>query len=132
MAQQPIELILLKQWATHIAIPVWIMDIEGNLVYYNEPAESILGRRFDEAGEIHAAQISELFVTTGLDGEPVPNKELPVVVALTEHHPAHKELRIQRLDSREWLQIEVTAIPVEGQEGRHLGAFAVFWESGKG
>lgn len=129
MAQQPIELILLKQWATHIAIPVWIMDVEGNLVFYNEPAEGLLGKRFDEAGELHADEIADLFVTTGVDEEPLRNKELPVVVALSEHHPAHRELRIQTLDTGESRQIEVTAIPIEGRGGRHLGAFAVFWES---
>ncbi len=131
MAQQPIELILLKQWATHIAIPVWIVDVSGNLVFYNEPAEGILGRRFDEAGEINADELADLFVTTGLDDEPVASKELPVVIALTEHHPAHKELRIHTLDTGDVRQIQVTAIPVEGQGGRHLGAFAVFWESQK-
>ena len=129
MAQQPIELILLKQWAMHIAIPVWLMDVEGNLVFYNEPAEAILGRRFDEAGSVHAEEIADLFETTGLDGEPIPNKELPIVVALSEHHPAHRRLLIQRLDTREVLDIEVTAIPVEGQGSRHLGAMAVFWET---
>ncbi len=127
MAQHPIELILLKQWATHIAMPVWIMDVEGNLVFYNEPAEGLLGKRFDEAGELHADELADLFVTTGVDGAPIANKELPVVVALTEHHPAHAELRIQTLDG-ESRQIEVTAIPIEGQGERHLGAFAVFWE----
>lgn len=128
MAQQPIELTLLKQWATHIAIPVWLMDGEGNLIFYNEPAEAVLGRRFDEAGPIHADEIANLFVTTDLDGAAIPNKELPVVVALTEHHPAHRELRIQRLDTGSQLEIEVTAIPVEGHGNRHLGAMAVFWE----
>jgi PAS domain-containing protein len=129
MAQQTIELILLKQWATHIATPVWITDLEGNLVFYNEPAEHLLGKRFDEAGELHADELADLFVTTGLDGEPVANKELPVVVALTEHQPAHGELRIKTLDTGEWRQIQVTAIPIEGHGGRHLGAFALFWES---
>lgn len=132
MGQQPIELILLRQWATYIAIPVWIMDAVGNLVFYNEPAEVILGQRFDEAGEINAADLADLFVTTDLDGSPLDNKELPAVVALTEHHPAHRELRIQSLGTRETRQIQATAIPIEGQGGRHLGAFAVFWESQPG
>lgn len=129
MAQQPIELILLKQWAEHIAIPVWIMDADGNLVFYNEPAEAILGRRFDEAGEINAEELADRFVTTGLDGHPVPTKELPVVVALTEGHPAHRELRIQALDTGQSRQIEITAIPIRGQGARDLGAVALFWES---
>jgi hypothetical protein len=28
-----------------------------------------------------------------------------------------------------WRKIEVTAFPVEGQGGRHLGAVAIFWEA---
>jgi PAS domain-containing protein len=130
--QQPIELILLKQWAMHIATPVWLMDVEGNLVFYNEPAEAILGRRFDEAGEIHADELADVFETTDLNGEPVPSKELPVVIALTEHHPAHHQLRIRRLDTGAALEIEVTAIPIEGQGGTHFGAMAVFWEIAPG
>ena len=128
MGQQPIELILLRQWATYIAIPVWIMDAEGNLVFYNEPAEIVLDRRFDEAGQIHAADLADLFVTTDLDGSPLDNKELPAVIALTEHHPAHRQLRIQTLGNQAGRDIEVTAIPIEGQGGRHLGAVALFWE----
>lgn len=127
MDQQPIELILLKQWATYIAVPIWIMDAEGNLVFYNEPAESVLGERFDEAGEIHAADLAERFETRGLDGEPLENKELPIVIALTEHHPAHRALQARTLDGS-WTEIEVSAIPIEGEAGRHLGAFAMFWE----
>ncbi len=37
MAQQPIEMILLHQWASYMAIPIGVIDVEGNLVYYNEP-----------------------------------------------------------------------------------------------
>lgn len=126
--QQPIELILLKQWAAYVATPVWLMDGAGNLVFYNEPAEAILGRRFDEAGEIHTDELAELFETSGLDGAPVASKELPVAIALIEHHPAHRQLRIRRLDTGASLEIEVTAIPIEGQSGSHLGVMALFWE----
>ena len=53
MPQQPLELILLRQCASHLAMPIWIMGPDGNLLFYNEPAEPILGRRFDEAGELN-------------------------------------------------------------------------------
>ena len=129
MAQQPIELILLKQWAMHVATPVWLMDVGGSLIFYNEPAETILGRRFDEVGEIHADELAEVFETTDFDGRPIASKELPVVIALTEHHPAHRRLRIRRLDTGESLEIEATAIPIEGQGAAHLGAMALFWEA---
>ena len=130
MAQQPVELILLKQWASYLTLPVWLMDDRGNLLYYNEPAEGLLGVRFEEAGEIHADQLAEHFQTTRLDGTPYPNAELPVVVALTDRVPSHDTIRVRGLDET-WRILEITAFPVEGQGNRHLGAVAMFWEIGE-
>jgi PAS domain-containing protein len=127
MAQEPVELILIKHWASYMATPMWIMDGSGDLLFYNEPAEIILGRHFDEVGEINADDLADLFVTTELDGSPVENKALPIVVALTERVPAHRQIRLKGFD-RVWREIEITALPIEGQGGRHLGAVALFWE----
>jgi hypothetical protein len=77
-AQQPIELILLRQWASYMAIPTWVMDVNGDRLFYNEPAELILGRRFEEQGPIHAEAIAATYVTTTLDGEPIPDDRLPL------------------------------------------------------
>ena len=127
MAQQPIEMILIRQWAAHLASSVWLMDAAGNLLYYNEPAEEILGLRFDEAGEIHADDLTELFHASSLDGSPLPNGELPVVKALINQLPSHGQLRI-RSRIGEWRQIEVTALPVVAAEKTLLGVIAIFWE----
>lgn len=128
MSQQPIEMILLRQWASYVAIPIWLTDQEGNLIFYNEPAEDILGRRFDDAGEILAAYLGEIFVTTDLDGLPVPSEDLPLVVALSQGVPAHAQLRIKAFDGSSRV-IDVTAMPVIGQGDRLLGAMAMFWET---
>ncbi len=127
MAQQPVEMILLKQWAEHMASPVWLMDADGNLVYYNEPAEAIVGLRFDEAGEIHAEELAELFFTQAPDGSPVDSADVPIVIALNKREPCHAPLRI-RDRTGEWRDIEVTAMPMVAADGRMLGALAVFWE----
>jgi len=129
MPQEPIEMILLKHWASYAAIPIWLTDPEGNLIYYNEPAEGLLGSRFDAAGEIPAERLGEIFATSDLDGTPIPSAELPLVVALTKHVPAHRLLRFQALDGSSRV-VDIMAIPIEGQGGRHLGAMATFWESG--
>jgi PAS domain-containing protein len=128
LAQQPIELILLKQWASYLALPIWLVNEAGNLLYYNEPAEGLLGVRFEEAGEIHADQLAEHFQTSRLDGSPYPNQELPIVVALVKRVPSHDTVQVTGLDgvSR---QLAITAFPVDGQGGRHLGAVAMFWET---
>ncbi len=127
MAQQPIEMILLHLWASYIAVPMWITDGEGNLVYYNEPAEALVGRRFDEVGEVAAADLAGVFVTSDLGGEPLPVNEIPTMVALTERVPAHRELRFRAFDGS-WRHIELSALPIEGQGGRLLGSLTAFWE----
>ena len=91
------------------------------------PAELILGRRFDEAGEIRAADLAAMFQTTNLDGSPLDNDALPVVAALQRRIPSHGQIRFKPLD-HDWRTIEITALPIEGQGGRHLGAMAMFWE----
>jgi len=125
--QEPIEIILLRQLSSYLMLPIWITDDQGNLIYYNEPAEDLLGKRFDVAGEIPAEELSELFVTTDPDGSPIPNEELPLYIALTAQHPAHRVMRITRFDGAE-RTIEVTSVPVTGQGDRFLGTLNTFWE----
>lgn len=128
MAQPEIELILLRQLASYLTLPVFICDDAGNLLFYNEPAETLLGRRYDEVREMRFDALSMIFETRDADGKPLATEDLPLTTALRERHPAHSHLRIRGLDGV-WHSIEVTAIPIEGQGKRHLGAFAIFWES---
>ncbi len=127
MEQQPIELILTRRWAALLAMPVWVMDVDGNLVFYNEPAEALVGARFDEVGPIHASELAKRFETTALDGEPIPNEDLPIVVALREWAPSHMELRARALDGA-WRLLAITAVPIVGHDAKLLGALAAFWE----
>ncbi len=127
MAQHPIEIILLKQWARLIAVPVWISDSDGRLVYYNEQAEEIIGLRFEDAGELPADRVAEIFVISDLDGSPLPDDQVPLVVALTKQVSTHRRLRFLRAD-KEWREIAVTAIPIVGEGNRHLGAMVTMWQ----
>ena len=127
MPQHPVELILTKQLASYLAIPIFLVNPEGSLLFYNEPAETILGCRYDETGEMDLATWSSAFTPTDDDGAPLPPERLPLVIALTERKPAHDTFRIVGLDgvSR---RIAVTAFPVLAQGDRDLGAVAMFWE----
>jgi len=128
MAQQEIEIILMRQLASYLAAPVFIVDPQGNLIYYNEPAEQILGHRFEETGEMPVAEWSTIFLPTDDDGAPLPPDELPLVAALRDRRPVHREFRIRGLDGA-LRHIDVTAFPFIGQGERFLGAIALFWES---
>lgn len=129
MTQQPIELILLRQWASYLDIPIWLMDVDGDLLFYNEPAEAIVGLRFEEAGRVNASELAQMFVTTHLDGSPMDTDELPIVIALQQGHPAHGELRLSSVNG-EARHISVSAFPVDAFGRRH-GVVAMFWEPNK-
>ena len=65
-------LILARELATNASTPMFIADAQGTLVFYNEPAERILGRPFAAAGEINASEWEHIFKVETLEGEPMP------------------------------------------------------------
>ncbi len=127
-SQKEIELILARQLASYLVMPIFIVDPKGTLIYYNEPAEGILGRHFEETGEMPVEEWSTLFNPTDENDKPLAPELLPLVIALTQHRPAHRDMWIQGLDGVRRL-IEVTAFPINGQAERYLGALAIFWEA---
>ncbi len=127
MPQKAVELILMRHLATYLAMPIFLVDQAGNLLFYNEPAEALLGRRYDESGEISLGEWSRMFSPTSEDGSPIPQEALPLVIALQKREAAHSAFWIRGLDGI-LRKIEATAFPLEGQGGRHLGAVAIFWE----
>ena len=127
MAQKEIEMILARQLASYLSMPIFIVDPQGNLVFYNEPAETILGKRFEETGEMSVGEWSTIFEPTDQKGAPIAPGKLPLVIALNERRPAHGSFWIRGLNSTP-RHIEVTAFPLVGQANRFLGGVAIFWE----
>lgn len=128
MSQQEIEVILARHLAECLAMPIFIVNPDGDLIFYNEPAEAILGQSYTETGPMPAGEWATIFQPFDSEGNPLPPEELPLIIALREHHPAHRLFNIHGKDgvSRE---IQVTAFPLIGQANRFLGAMAIFWES---
>lgn len=128
MTQREIEIILTRQLASYLALPIFITDPVGTLVFYNEPAEAILGRRFEETGEMPLAEWGQIYTAADPAGMALSVEELPLTIALRERRPAHRRMTIRGLDGVH-REIEVTALPLIAQAGRHLGAVALFWEA---
>jgi PAS domain-containing protein len=126
--QKEIEVILTRQLASYLDMPVFLVDPAGTLIYFNERAEHILGRRFEETGEMPASEWSTTFIPRDELGQPLPADQLPLVIAVSEKRPAFRAFSIRGLDGVDRF-IEVTAFPLIGLQGRHLGAAAIFWES---
>jgi class 3 adenylate cyclase len=127
MPQKATDLILLREWAKDMAVPVWIADSDESLFYFNEPAAVALGLPFDEAPSIELEDIPDYFKLTAEDGTPLPWEAFPPTIALRQRLPAHRRIRGRARDDI-WRTIEVTAIPLRGPSGRYLGAMAIFWE----
>jgi PAS domain-containing protein len=130
MSQQEIEVILSRHLAECLAMPIFIVNPEGDLIFYNEPAEVILGQSYNETGMMPAKEWSTIFQPFDAEGNPLSPDDLPLIIALKEHHPAHKVFNIHGKDGV-LREIEVTAFPLIGQADRFLGALAIFWESPK-
>ena len=128
MAQMPVELILFRQLATSLAVPVVITDERGDIVFINEPAERVLGVRLEELDALPFETWTAAFRPRNAAGETVLADDLPLVKAVTERQPAHGPLVIHGADGVE-RTIEVTAFPLEGGRGRLLGGVAMFWET---
>lgn len=127
ISQKDIEVILTRQLASYLAMPIFIVDPEGVLLFYNEPAERILGLRFEETGEMPASEWGTLFKPMNKAGTPLALDALPVMIALAECRPVHGDIYIRGLD-QVLRHIEITGFPLIGQAGRVLGAVAMFWE----
>jgi PAS domain-containing protein len=124
LAQADVETILLKQLASCLRIPIALLGPRANVLFYNEPAEPIYGRRFEESGGI---DMGRFLRPSDASGTPLKREERPLMIALDRGIPAHRPLFI-RSGPDGWREIEITGIPLLALDGRRLGAMGLFWD----
>jgi PAS domain-containing protein len=108
--QKHLALIIARELASQLATATFIADTAGDLVFYNEAAEEILGRTFAEAGTMSAEGWTSQFRLEELDGAAMPLERMPAGVALLgEDRP--RQLWMTGLDGERRL-ISVTAVPL--------------------
>jgi len=128
MPAYEIEIILSRQLADCLSMPVFITDTTGNLIFYNEPAENILGTRFEDTGEMKVETWSTIFKQQDDKGKLLSPEELPLVRTLKDCYPYHKTFCIVSLKGASE-KISVTSYPIIGRTGKFLGAVAMFWKA---
>ncbi len=128
MAAGSLEIVLMKQLASYLAVPILVVDRQLDLVFFNESAEPILGRRFEETGAIRRGEWSSVFRTFDARGEDLPSEERPLVIAIDQRRPAHRRFGLSGLDGAE-RDIEGIAFPLETPEAGLVGAVGIFWEA---
>jgi len=124
---RPVELLLMRQLASYLTTAIFLIGPDGSLLFYNEPAERLLGRRFEEADPMSAEELSALLQPTDEAGEPIDFEERPMIIALRRQQPAYRRYSIRGFDRVPHV-IEGLAFPLVGNTGGQLGAVGIFWE----
>ncbi len=122
--QKPLELILARNLLSSISTPAFLVGEEGALLFYNEAAGALLGRRFEETGVMSAPDWTREFGPFGADEQPISYDQLPATAALRENRPYHGTFRICAAGTHQ--DIAASAIPIVGPGGSS-GAIVIFW-----
>jgi PAS domain-containing protein len=126
--QRPLELILARNLLSTLSTPAFLANQPGDIVFYNEAAAGVLGRRFEESGAMSAQSWVETFGPFGNDGKPIPVDKQPLTLALRRNRPGHARYRIRSVGGGEHV-VEASGVPVIGADG-FVGAMVFFWIAG--
>ena len=121
---QPLELILARNLVSIVSIAAILVDVAGDIVFFNDAAAELIGSPFEEIGTMTREQWNARFGPFDEQGAPVPSEELPVAIALREGRPAYGRFHVGT--DRGILEVEAGAVPLVGPAGYH-GAMVVFW-----
>jgi PAS domain-containing protein len=127
-SEPSLPLILARELAANLATPMFLIDAGGTLVFCNEAAELLLGKRYADIGGITALEFGAMLELGNVDGSPMRRRDSPAGVAFYDREPAHRTLLATTLDgSRQ--PFEVTAYPLFGHVGEMHGVLTVFWRA---
>jgi PAS domain S-box-containing protein len=121
-----LALILAREFASNLATPTLIADEKGNLIFYNEAADEVIGRSFAEVGEVPIDEWTESFEPRTAENEPIPAERRPIRIAYDQRRPAHEQFRVTSRDGVE-RDVAVTAFPLFAHADEFVGIVAIFW-----
>jgi PAS domain-containing protein len=125
-------LILAREIASNLATPALIANEEGQLVFFNEAAEEIVGRKFSEMGEMELDEWTGSFAPRARNSEePLPPERRPARIALDQRRPAHEQFRITSYDGID-RDVAVTALPLFAHADEFVGIIVFFWREERG
>ncbi|MBS1886343.1 MAG: hypothetical protein JSU06_04055 [Actinobacteria bacterium] len=125
MSQKPLELILARNLMSALSTPAFLVDEGGLLVFYNDAAGTLLGRGYDEVGQVGPREWGGLFGPYDGAGDAIPYDDLPLVRAVRAGRPAHASFGLRAFDGRIH-EVECSAFPILTARGSQ-GAIAILW-----
>jgi PAS domain-containing protein len=129
-AQRPLELILARNLLSSLSTPALLVNRPGDVVFYNEAAGAMLGRRFEDTGSLSAGEWTAIFGPLDASGQPMPIERQPLTSALRANRAGHRP-HVIRSATGVLHHIEVTGVPIMGSGG-FQGAMLFFWPASAG
>ena len=120
----PLDLILARNLMSVLETPSFLVDDDGMMVFFNEAAGELLGKRFEETGRLSREEWNAIGPVDA-EGNLIDSEEMPLTVALREGRPAHGRFHICT-DQNKIVEVETSAVPLVSGGDFH-GALVVFW-----
>jgi len=122
-----LPLILAREFAANLATPMFLIDANGAMVFYNDAAGLLLGKPFGELGEIPMEEFGAVLELGLPTGEHLRRRDSPAGIAFFEQRPAHATVVATAFDGSR-RTFEATAYPLFASAGDMHGVISVFWE----
>jgi PAS domain-containing protein len=126
--QQSLDLILARNLISGIKLAAFLIDPDGVLVFFNDAAGELIGRRFEEVGRLNREEWNSQFGPFDEFGQLVPTDSMPLTKALRDGLPANGCFRVSSGEAENLIDVEVSALPLTTADG-FQGAIIVFWRA---
>ena len=118
---------LARDLASNLPTPMFLIDADGMLVFYNDASAMLLGKPFAEVGKIPAGEFAASLDLRTIDGHHLQRRESAAGVAFFQGRPAHQNILATGFDGRSH-EVVASAYPLFGAANAMQGVAAVFWE----
>jgi PAS domain-containing protein len=123
--QRPIELILARNLLSSVSTPALLMGRQGEVVFFNEAAGQLLGRRFEETGKLPVDEWINEFGPFDEEGRPIPYEEIGLVGGVRGNKPALGTFHIRSAHGDRH-EVQASAFPLVSANGVQ-GGIVFFW-----
>ena len=124
MQNQRLLLVQARNLITNLALPAVLTDADGQLLFFNDAAAVLLGRRFEEVGRQAREEWAQEIGPFDDHGRPVATDHLPIANALRSGRPAQGRFHLRLAGGQQ--EVEVSALPLIEPEFLE-GVLLVFW-----